>query len=93
MAFSLSTIVSIQLKAPQINSCLQINVTHATVNASHKTFKFPEVLVSFVTSVYFLLKHKATQGGSCSGVAGFVLIGIGIFGAGLAIGMFFPWAG
>merc|ERR1712037_1022475 len=31
------------------------------------------------------------RGGSCSCVAGLVIVGFGLFGLGLATGMFFPW--
>merc|ERR1712037_770929 len=33
------------------------------------------------------------RGGSSSCVAGLVIVGIGLFGLGLATGMFFPWTG
>ena len=43
--------------------------------------------------VWLYLRHETTQGGSPLCVAGLVIIGIGLLGAGLAIGMFFPWTG
>ena len=43
--------------------------------------------------MFNIKKQETTQGGSWSCVAGLVIVGIGLFGLGLATGMFFPWTG